>query len=123
MFGLQKMSWMRINSVIVGVILIGSSWSCSDPNPQQPLYEEEINIMTQVFLIESVLQDFSGIQRDTLAIRYYNQLYDQFGIDEDRLNDLRNRYNEDPTLWQRLTDSTVARFESARTDVGKVLYE
>ena len=102
------------------LFLLGSA-SCNDPNPQLPLYPEEIDIFTQIFLIESALQDFSGIQRDTLAIRYYNELYDAFGIDENQLNELRNKFSQDPTLWERLTDSTKARLENARSDIGKLL--
>ena len=95
--------------------------ACNDPDPQRPLGADEVDAMTHLLLVEAALQDFSGMQRDTLARRYYDQLYDRFGLSLQELNSLRDRFSDDPTLWQRTADSLVARFDAGRGDIDTLL--
>ena len=106
--------------LIVTVILwLGSA--CDDPNPQQPLYDEDIRILTDVMLLEGVIQDFTGIAKDSLAKVNYDLLYDRHGISEGELQELRRRFSNDPTLWSRAADSIDARLKRGRTDFETLL--
>jgi len=116
---------MSINRVFIGLVLFFSFWmansACNDPNPRLPLYEEEVNILTDAMLVESVLQDFTGIKKDSLAKLNYNVLYDRHGISEVELQEIRERYSNDPTLWSRAADSVEARLKRGRTDFETLL--
>ena len=95
--------------------------SCNEPNPQSPLYEEDIQILTEVMLLEAVLQDFTGSNNDSLVEENYDVLYDRLGISEDELQALRKRFSNDPTLWRRATDSVEARLKAGRADFETLL--
>lgn len=102
-------------------LLLAGAVGCSDPNPQGPLDEEDLEILTHVMLIEASLQDFTLARKDSLSTAYYTQLYDRFGITAEDLSDLRTRFSDDPSLWERAGDSLVARLERHRGDPGALL--
>ena len=83
--------------------------------------EEELDVWTEVFLIEAALQDFSGLTKDSLAERYYDQLYDRYGLDEVALSDLRQRYTEDVRLFEIMSDSVEARLQRSQEDPSALL--
>jgi len=116
---------MNTNSFLKGILALSIGImplaSCNEANPEMPLYEEDIRILTDVMLLEGVLQDFSGDEKDSLSVLNYNVLYDRYGITEQGLQELRQRYSEDPTLWTRSSDSVVARPKGARTDFETLL--
>ena len=102
----------------VGALCLGA---CGSEEVAATPTEEEIAVLTETFLVEAALQDFSGPAKDTLALRYYAQLYDAYGIDADYLIELRGRYNADVQLWQTLADSAQARIERHQTDPVRLL--
>jgi len=104
-------------SIFVILVLV----ACNDPNPQLELFEEEIKILTDVMLLEGVLQDFTGAQKDSLAKVNYDLLYDRHGISEEGLQELRQRFSEDPTLWSRAADSIEVRLKAGRADFETLL--
>lgn len=116
---------MRTNSIIcrfaVCICALSAVLACNDPNPQLPLLEEEIRILTDVMLVEGVIQDFAGAKKDSIAMVNYDVLYDRHGISEVDLQQLRRKYSEDPTLWNRASDSIIARLKRGRTDFETLL--
>ncbi len=100
-----------------GLFLIGFvvGTGCNDGPSLAPPTEEEINILIEALLLESALQDFTPPLKDTLAERYYTELYDRYGVDDQFLNNTRLRFGEDALLWERVTDSVLARLERRRT--------
>jgi len=103
--------------------LIGLLAACSDEEVVTPLVEEEVQIFTEMLIIESLLQDFSGPQRDTIAARYYEQLYDRFGIDASTVGALRDDYSRHPERWIRTMDTVAARIERNRTDLKPLVQD
>ena len=83
--------------------------------------EEELAIFTEIVLIEAVLQDYTGLTKDTLSERYYTRLYDRYGLDAQQLDGLRDRYNQDPRLWIGMADSVEARLNRAQADPSALL--
>jgi len=69
-------------SVRLMLLVLGLSTlvACNNPNPQLPLYEEEIHLLTDIMLIEVVIQDFSGPEKDSLAAVNYDLMYDRHGF-------------------------------------------
>ncbi len=108
---------------LAGVLVLVATLACGEATPadEVEITNEELDVLTQVFLIEGALQDFTGIQRDTLAERYYIELYDKYGYDQQQLDAMRQRFSDNPVLWQAATDSVVARLEQARQDISRVL--
>ena len=91
-------------------LILGFSACQSAKSEAQPT-EEEINILTEALYIEGVLQDFTAPLSDSLADRYYTELYDRYGIDGDYLDQLRDRYDDDIILWEIASDTISARLE------------
>ena len=83
--------------------------------------ERELAVWTEVLLIEAALQDFSGPTKDTLAARYYAQLYDRYGLSAEGLDELRERYNEDVDLYEVMSDSVEARLQRGAEDPSRLL--
>ncbi|MFK8054637.1 MAG: DUF4296 domain-containing protein [Saprospiraceae bacterium] len=116
------MSINRIPSLFFILLVTGLGLSsCSDPNPQLPLHDEDIRILTDIMLLEGVLQDFAGEGKDSVANANYNIIYDRHGISEQDLQKLRKRYSDDPSLWSRTADSIEARLKRGRTDFETLL--
>ena len=113
MAGLWGAAWAIASSLAAGAC--GGGESAGAPT------ERELGIFTETILIEAVLQDFSGPTKDTLAARYYDQLYDRYGISDADLDALRRRYNDDVALWQAMTDTVEARLERSQADPAKLL--
>ncbi len=103
-------------ALCVAVAACGSS-AQAEAKPE----EEELEILTHALVIEAVLQDFSLVRKDSLAERYYAQLYDRFGISEAGLDELRRRYSQDPKLWVVAADTLNARIEAHRDSLGALL--
>lgn len=103
----------------------GLAWAlasgCGGNEEVPPPTEEELSIFTEVFLIESALQDFTGPTKDTLTERYYGQLYDRYGVDAGELDAIRRRYNATPERWSALGDSIEARLDRAQADPTTLL--
>lgn len=106
---------------VVACALVILAVACNDPNPQRPLYEEDIRVLTDVMLIEGVLQDFIGEEKDSLVGLNYDVLYDRHGITESDLQALRQRFSNDPTLWSRVADSVEVRLKAGRADFETLL--
>ena len=77
--------------------------------------------MTEALVIEAVLQDLAGSERDGIAEEYYGQLYDKYGVEVGALSDLRARYSRHPELWVAAADSAVARIDRHRGDAMGLL--
>ena len=90
--------------------------ACGEAESSGAPTERELGIITETVLIEAILQDFSGPTKDTLAVRYYDQLYDRYGISAADLDDLRERYGRDVQLWHVMTDSVEARLQRSQAD-------
>ena len=84
--------------------------------PPPPPTEEEIAVMTEALVVEAVLAEFSGQEREDLSRRYYGQLYDEYGIGDDYLLGMRERFAAHPALWIEAVDSSVARYTRYRGD-------
>ena len=96
----MHMSRLLFRSIFVAGVSI-AALACNDPNPQSPLHEEDIQILTEVMMIEAVLHDFSGAKKDSLVGENYGVLYDRYGISESELQALRTRFSNEPTLWSQ----------------------
>ncbi len=107
---------------MVALALVGLAVACGGPDDAAAPTEEEIQVLTQVMLLEGALQDYSGATRDSLAVLYYDQLYDRFGIDARWLDDMRDRFDRDVRLWEEATDSVDARLTRHRLDLGPLLH-
>lgn len=88
--------------------------ACNEAEPDVRLYAGDVDVLTEVLLLEATLQDYAGAQRDSLTALYYDQLYDRFGLDEPALDAMRVRLSEYPQLWQRAVDSVSVRLDSGR---------
>ena len=106
---------------LLPAILCALSSACSEPNPQEPIYPGEVELLTDVLLVEGVLQDFPEPSRDTVALTFYDWIYDRHGVTAADLDALRRRYSAEPTLWQRASDSARARLDRYRDDLGALL--
>ena len=105
----------------VCVLLVAGLHACAESSVEAVPTETELAIFTEIVLIEATLQDFSGPAKDTLAVRYYEQLYDRFGVSPGDLDALRQRYNADVALWQAMADSVEARLQRSQADPSELL--
>lgn len=83
--------------------------------------EEETAVYTEVLIIEAILQDFAGADRDSLSERFYDELYDRYGTDQDALDELRTQYSLHPELWLSVGDRVRSYYDSARAAPDSLL--
>ena len=102
-------------ALLLGVISCGPRESTAVPT------ETEVAVFTELVLIEAALQDFTGPTKDSLAERYYAQLYDRYGMTAADLDALRSRYNADVGLYLVMTDSVEARLQREQADPSQLL--
>ena len=105
---------LRIVACAVGLVLGGTLAGCGGREDATAPTEEEIEVLAEAMLLEGALQDFTGTLRDSLAVRYYDELYDRYGIDEAYLDDLRDRQADRFGSWTPLMDSVISRLERRR---------
>ena len=120
------MRWRKCTRWVLGAGLALVSGlalgACGTDEPAAVPTEEELAIWTEAVLIESALQDFTAVTKDSLATRYYGLLYDRFGIDAADLRELRERYNWDVRLYQVMSDSVEARLQRSAEDPSRLLH-
>lgn len=106
---------LRAVVLAVGAWVAAAACGGGEPPPPPPT-EEEIAVMTEALIVEAVLTEFSGAQREELSRRYYGQLYDAHGVDDAYLLRMRERFSTHPALWIEAVDSSVARYARYRGD-------
>lgn len=106
---------------MIGGVLTACVLACGSPEPPPVPDERDLAVFAEVLLVEAILQDFTGPTKDSLAERYYGQLYDRFGTSAAGLDELRRRFSADPELWTALSDSVEARLDRVEADPSALI--
>ncbi len=103
------------------LLVPSTSTACGDSSPAVTVEDEEIKVLTDAMLLEAMLQDFTGQRKDSLAFVNYELLYKRHGINEEDLEEMRNRFSQTPELWSIAADSVESRLKLGRSNFDTLL--
>lgn len=107
---------------ILGLFVMLSALSCNRQKiaaPEHLLTESQmIDIMTDVQIIEADINNrkTKGMNTDSVAIMFYNQLFEHYGITDSVFRESLEHYTLDPAALENIMDSVTNRLLKAQSD-------
>ena len=103
----------QIHKLILTISFSCLLWTCR-PKVELPTIPEEqlIEVLCDVHIMEGALQNRPRVQKDSVAIAYYNQVYERHNITESDFLTSLQRLEANPKLMSKIYKQVLVRLDT-----------
>lgn len=76
--------------------------------------QDNVDLLSDLLIVEGVLQDFTGDSRDSAVAFYYREVYNKYRLNPNELDSIRKEMRQNPKLLERTMDSVIVRLTRIR---------